>query len=167
MAITMITGGHGAGKTTMALQIAAGYPSKTYIATAEDIDGEMHDKIEKHKKERDESYTTIEEPLELAKAVASAPGKLIIVDCLTLWVNNLIFYKADIDKMKADFLHALSESAYDTVLVTNESSMAVVPGDPLSRKYLKNLANLNSAVAAMADRVCMMVSGIPLWIKGK
>lgn len=165
MSIIFITGGHGCGKTAQALKLAAKYPQKTYIATAEIIDSEMANKIEKHRQERDNTYVTVEESLYLADKYEKSAG-FIIIDCITVWVNNLIYYKADIDTEFSKLIKLLKLSDKDTVIVSNESTFSLVPADKLSRTYIKHLTYINRELAELADKVCLMVSGIPVWVKG-
>jgi adenosylcobinamide kinase/adenosylcobinamide-phosphate guanylyltransferase len=156
----------------MALQLASARPQKVYIATAEALDDEMKLKIKLHKAERDTSYCTVEEPLDLCAALVAtqtlaAQGDIIIVDCLTMWVNNLVYYQKDVQASFAQLCELLPSLSTDIVLITNESSLCLIAGDKESRRYQASLAELNRLVAVIADRVCLMVSGLPLWLKGE
>jgi len=161
----MITGGAGAGKTTRALALANAFSKKIYIATAESTDDEMQAKIAAHKAERDETYSTIEEPLELADALAKADADVVIIDCITFWVNNLIYYKKDEAVYFQNLSDALMKSEKPVILVTNEVGLSIVPWDAETRKYAKLLAMVNKQLAQLADSVTMMVSGLPLSLK--
>lgn len=164
--ITMVTGGHGSGKTSMALSIASKYPRKTYIATAEPIDNEIKRKIEAHKKERDASYTTLEVPLNIHKAVREAADTdVILVDCITVWLGNVFHYSKNVEAAVDALFKALENQSADIIFITNESSMSIIPADELSRKYTYWLAKINRRLSEKADNVCFMVSGIPQWIK--
>lgn len=165
--ITLITGGQGAGKTTQALQLASGYATKLYIATAEPIDSEMTQKIANHRSERDSSYTTLEVPLDLGPALMiKHPQDIIIIDCLTVWVSNLIYYSANIHQAANTLCDSLRHADKDIILVTNECNMGLIGASPESRRYQRDLAGLNKRIAALADRLCLMVCGVEMWIKG-
>ncbi|GAB7140619.1 bifunctional adenosylcobinamide kinase/adenosylcobinamide-phosphate guanylyltransferase [Deferribacterales bacterium RsTz2092] len=162
----LITGGHGAGKTAMALKLASGYSRKTYIATSEPIDDEMRLKIERHRAERDETCKTIEEPLELVRALDGVSDTdVVVVDCLTVWLNNLFHYGKDVLKYVQQLYGAIERATVNVIFITNESSLTLVPADRLSREYMRLLAGLNKGVAERVGEVCMMVSGVPMWIK--
>ncbi|MDR0454589.1 MAG: bifunctional adenosylcobinamide kinase/adenosylcobinamide-phosphate guanylyltransferase [Deferribacteraceae bacterium] len=164
--VTLITGGHGSGKTAMALKLAAGYSDKLYIATAEPIDSEMCQKIALHKAERGDSYTTLEVSLQLPETLNNLTASgVIVVDCLTVWLGNLLHHEKDAVKYTVDLCTALPLRCADIILITNESGLALIPPDPLSRKYLKLLTEMNKRLAEIAGEVCMMVSGAPLWLK--
>jgi len=161
----MITGGAGAGKTLYALSLAAERSVKIYIATAVSTDAEMEAKITAHKSERDETYTTVEEPIELAHALHGADADVVIIDCITFWVNNLTYYKKDPDKYFSELIKELSKTDKPVILVTNEVGLGIIPWDKETRLYAKLLSRINRQLADVADNVIMMVSGIPVSIK--
>lgn len=164
--ITLITGGTGAGKTSCALELASSFSSKIYIATAAPADDEMRAKIAAHQAERDESYVTLEEQLELGEAVSGVSGcDVAVVDCITFWVNNLQYYEKDEDVYFENLCKALRASELPVILVTNEVGLGLIPFDKATRAYARNLAVINRKLAELADSVLMMVSGIPLKIK--
>lgn len=167
---TLITGGVGSGKTYHALALSTPAPRKVYIATAPtSLDAEMDRKIRVHQGERDASYTTIEEQLQLANAYQRAldiPCDTILIDCLTLWASNLIFTDTAPEEPLEQFLTLLANSSRRTIIVTNEVSLGVIPADPMSRRYCALLARINRRVAALADEVVLMVSGIAVPVKG-
>jgi adenosylcobinamide kinase/adenosylcobinamide-phosphate guanylyltransferase len=165
--ITLITGGIKSGKSHRALEIAKSewvFPV-SFIATAEVLDDEMRLRIEKHRQERGEGFITIEEPLEPDRAVAAA-GKQVLVDCIPMWVNNLLYYKRenDFSRILESFIANLKE-CNDCIVVTNETGMGNVPFDADTRRYNMLLAEANREIAAAADHVELMVSGIPLRVK--
>lgn len=168
--ITLLTGGVGSGKTRHALDLAAPAPGKVYIATAPtSLDAEMDAKIRVHQGERDASYTTIEEQLQLADAYQRAldiPCDTILIDCLTLWASNLILTETAAEEPLDQFLSALADTTRRTIIVTNEVSLGVIPADPMTRRYCALLARINRRVAALADEVVLMVSGIAVPVKG-
>ncbi|ADU66822.1 cobalbumin biosynthesis protein [Desulfurispirillum indicum S5] len=167
--ITLISGGVGSGKTSHALALAAPAARKAYIATApRNLDGEMDAKILRHQAERDETYFTIEEPLDLAAACRQARvdgATLIIIDCLTLWVSNIIFREENGEARLADLLEELGRLQTDLVIVTNEVNLGVIPADATTRRYCALLARVNRRVAEAADQVLFMVSGIAMGVK--
>lgn len=166
---TLITGGVGSGKTHHALALAAPAARKAYIATAPtSLDAEMDRKIRVHQGERDASYTTIEEQLQLADAYQRALDlhcDTILIDCLTLWASNLIFTETPEEEPLEQFLALLATSKRRTIIVTNEVSLGVIPADPITRRYCALLARMNRRVAALADELLLMVSGITVPVK--
>lgn len=167
--ITLITGGAGTGKTSYALKLAEMYSKKAYIATAEVTDSEMGLKIEKHRQERDETHTTYEEPLELDEALTEAAEEndIIVLDCLTFWINNLLYYKKPAAEYTERFLTALRNCGKPVIIITNEVSTGVVPAEKLTREYVRLTAAANRQTADEADRVILMVAGQPLYVKGE
>ena len=165
--LILITGGIRSGKSSFALDLArercAG--EKCFIATAEALDEEMRVRIKRHQEERGTDFYTVEEPLDLAGAVARAQEKfpLILIDCLTLWVNNLLFYQ----KASDTFLKTIEARQSDMIIVTNEIGLGVIPENPLARRFIDELGFLNRYVAQQSDEVYFMVSGIPQCIKGE
>ncbi len=168
--ISLITGGSRSGKSLYALKLAESYKQKIFIATAQAMDDEMKARILIHQKERGESYQTIEEPLEIAGAIRSINDStsVIILDCLTVWLGNLLFHlenKQDRSERINDFIKTLKSPPCDILIVTNEVGMGIVPEKELSRQFRDDAGSLNQQVAKLADEVIMMVSGIPLKIK--
>jgi adenosylcobinamide kinase/adenosylcobinamide-phosphate guanylyltransferase len=167
--IILITGGIKSGKSRRALDIALGEwkvsPESpvSFIATAEALDDEMKLRIKRHKEERTgRGFDTIEEPLELDRAIGSA-GPRALVDCLPLWVNNVMYYKREDDFPR--LLEAAIRAMRDCIVVTNETGLGNVPFDETTRRYNMLLAEANRKVASAADRVELMISGIPLRVK--
>ncbi len=168
--ITLITGGMKSGKSAHALSIAEGYQRKLFVATAEPLDEEIKERIERHKKERDSTYTTVEEPIRIGAVLKEAKHRygadVVIVDCLTLWLGN-IFHKdvENLDTHIQDLLDALKDSVCPAVLVTNEIGMGVVPVSRDTRRFVDECGRLNRLVAALSTEVILMVSGLPLFLK--
>ena len=167
--LILITGGVKSGKSRRALEIAKSEWSfpVSFIATAEALDEEMHSRIEKHRQERkdlagSDGFITIEEPLELDKAIASA-GNRALVDCIPMWVNNLLYYKREKDFDR--ILEAFLQNVKDCIVVTNETGMGNIPFDEYTRRYNLLLAEANRQIAMAADRLELMVCGIPLKVK--
>jgi adenosylcobinamide kinase/adenosylcobinamide-phosphate guanylyltransferase len=167
--ITLITGGGRSGKSAQALTRAEHYASRAFIATAEPVDSEMKERIAQHKQERADSFITIEEPLDLDAALSKVPTnvEVVVVDCLAVWVGNLMHHRPSQEQELIDaFLAALMETTVDLILVTNEVGMGIIPDNEMSRQYRDLLGMVNQRVAAIAHEVILMVSGIPVVIKG-
>lgn len=170
--IIFITGGVKSGKSSFALRCAGGRAgARAFIATATAGDADMEIKIARHKQERGSDWVTFEEPLEVWARIrdCGASYDCIVVDCLTIWVSNLItLYHLDDEAIRHHFSQ-LAESLFDVsarcVVVTNEVSMGLIPVDPLARRYQNLLGTVNGALAAKADTVYFMVAGIPWQIK--
>jgi len=167
--LTLILGGVKSGKTKLALSIAEQENWKHYyIATARPIDEEMKERIEKHKQERGNKWKTIEEPIELAKALRSIPeNSTIVVDCLTTWLTNLLVENYDYEKKIDELLEVLSEvkSEVNIVLVSNEVGLGVLPESKLGRRFIDLIGVLHQQIAKIADKVYFVVCGHALSIK--
>lgn len=168
--VTLLTGGARSGKSTRALELAMPYARRGFVATAEAFDDEMRERIARHRQERAGEFVTVEEPLDVAGAIGGLAGSVdvAVVDCLTVWLGNQMHHRgADLSVYRdVEALLALIESPpCDLILVTNEVGLGIVPGDPLSRRYRDLIGALNRRVAALADEVVMMISGLPLVLK--
>ncbi len=159
---TLITGGIKSGKSSFALRLAEEFSEPRYfLATAEAFDEEMRARIARHKEERAERFTTIEEPLEIANKLREN----MILDCLPLWLNNMFHYGRESSLDTAvDLL--IANLPKNIVVVTNEIGMGFIPADFLSRRYGDALGKLNARIASFCDRVILMVAGQVLVIKG-
>jgi len=173
--VCLVLGGARSGKSTHAerlvtrsLQGAAPQPA-VYIATAQAGDVEMATRIMAHRARRGGNWTTIEEPLKLDAALASAAGqgRPVLVDCLTLWLSNLMLGGSDVDEATDDLLRALDEMAVPVVLVSNEVGLGIVPETPLGRSFRDAQGRLNMRMAERADRVVLMTAGLPLTLKDR
>jgi adenosylcobinamide kinase/adenosylcobinamide-phosphate guanylyltransferase len=165
--VILITGGVKSGKSGRALAIAREdfAAPVSFIATAEALDEEMESRIKRHQAERrGDFFITLEEPLELGRAAAGA-GPGAVVDCIPLWINNLMYYRreADFSGILESFILGMPQNC---VVVTNETGWGNIPFDETTRRYNLLLAEANRRIAAAADRVELMVSGIPLRVKG-
>ena len=170
--IVLVTGGSRSGKSSYALEKAGEYTHRGFIATAEAVDDEMKQRIEAHRKERRNSFVTIEEPLNIADAVVSLGDdvEVIVVDCLTVWLGNVLHKNAENPSKPVEidsFLEILGNPPCDMFIVTNEVGMGIVPHNELARKFRDIAGFVNQQVARIADSVVFMVSGIPVIIKGK
>ena len=166
----LITGGTRSGKSRYAEELARRLcpdgSRRCYIATAEAFDEEMKQRIAAHQSRRAGEFFTVEAPLELGRAITEAQKRsdVILVDCLTVWMGNLLHY-GRLDQ-KEEFLKAVGNATCDVVLVTNETGMGIVPANELSRTFRDEAGFLNQAVAAIADNVVFMVCGLPMSVKG-
>ena len=169
--ITLVIGGERSGKSTYAEDYAleaASDKSRYFIATAEPVDDEMSKRILRHQASRAGRFVTIEEPVELPKAIRSLPDtcELCVIDCLTVWMGNLLYHKKLEGKVE-DLLDALVTCQADLIIVTNETGLGVVPADPMSRQFVEQTGRLHQKIASIADNVVLMVAGIPIAIKGQ
>ncbi|MGE5261266.1 MAG: bifunctional adenosylcobinamide kinase/adenosylcobinamide-phosphate guanylyltransferase, partial [Actinomycetota bacterium] len=123
-------------------------------------------RIEAHRRERGGGWTTIEAPLDLATAVAEAPGPApVLIDCLTLWLSNLMLGHHDVEGAIAAFERALLARDAATIAVANEVGLGIVPETPLGRDFRDRAGTLNQRLAAKANRVVLMVAGLPMTVK--
>lgn len=167
MAVILIGGGARSGKSRYALEKARAIEgSCTFIATAEPSDDEMAARIRHHQLERGAGFTTIEAPTDVARAIADAPGGVILVDCLTIWLSNLMHARKDCDA-EIDVLVDASKAARGTIMfITNEVGSGIVPTDhALSREFRDRAGILNQRIAAIASEVYFVVFGQPLRVK--
>jgi adenosylcobinamide kinase/adenosylcobinamide-phosphate guanylyltransferase len=170
--VTLVLGGVRSGKSRWAQELAEKAERVAYVATAQARDAEMRAKIRRHQEDRPKHWQTLEEPLELARVLAdnALAFDLLLVDCLTVFVSNLVEAAeadpASLDLRIQSFLATLRSVPVSVVLVSNEVGSGVVPPYPLGRKYRDVLGELNQRVAAIADNVVLMVAGLPLVLKG-
>jgi adenosylcobinamide kinase/adenosylcobinamide-phosphate guanylyltransferase len=166
--VTFVLGGARSGKSRYAEGLITALPQPwVYIATAEVRDEEMAARIAAHKARRAAGWQTIEAPHELPEALHAAPqGAAVLVDCLTLWLSNLMHAKFKIDTMTARLEQALAARTGATVLVSNEVGLGIVPDNALARAFRDAQGMLNQRLAACAGRVVFMAAGLPLTLKG-
>jgi len=162
-----VIGGARSGKSRYAEALITRSPKPwVYIATAEARDDEMAARIAAHRARREGGWQTIEAPHQLSEALGAAPqGAAVLVDCLTLWLSNVMEAKFDMDKIFAGLERALAARAGATVLVSNEVGLGIVPDNALARSFRDLQGVLNQRLAAQAPRVVMMVAGIPIAVK--
>jgi adenosylcobinamide kinase/adenosylcobinamide-phosphate guanylyltransferase len=165
---TLILGGARSGKTSRALGLCDAFPRRVYIATAEAHDGEMTARIAAHKAERGDLWTTVEAPLDLHQAIRDLPSgdAVCVVDCLTLWLSNLMGAERDIDEETARLCDAIAAAPCALVLVSNEVGLGIVPDNALARTFRDHQGRLNQAVAATVDCVEFIAAGLPMRLKG-
>jgi adenosylcobinamide kinase/adenosylcobinamide-phosphate guanylyltransferase len=167
MAIILITGGARSGKSTRAETRARAFAGRpVYVATAEALDAEMHERIAKHRLRRGNEWLERETPLEVAAALLETDGGgARLVDCLTLWLSNLMHAERDWEKEARLLLEALSRQRSPVVLVTNEVGLGIVPDNALARRFRDAAGILNQMVARAADEVEFVVAGLPMRVK--
>jgi adenosylcobinamide kinase/adenosylcobinamide-phosphate guanylyltransferase len=169
----LITGGCRSGKSRFALNYAnQHFSEKLYLATCEVLDEEMARRVEHHKKMRGPEWQTVEEPVEIVDRIRQHGNvaEVILIDCLTLWLSNLLIkWDNDLRTMEETdhLIHIIKESQTSFILVSNEVGMGIVPADPLSRRFRDLSGMMNQRMAEIMDTVIFMVSGIPIFLKGK
>ncbi|WP_342110483.1 bifunctional adenosylcobinamide kinase/adenosylcobinamide-phosphate guanylyltransferase [Methylobacterium sp. SI9] len=163
--MTFVLGGARSGKSAYAEGLIEACPGPwLYLATAQAFDAEMVDRIAQHRARRPEAWRTRDVPLALPEAVAEAEGP-VLVDCLTLWLTNLILAEADLDAATARLLEACAGAPGPVVLVGNEVGLGIVPDNALARRFRDAAGRLHQRLAAEADRVVLTVAGLPLIVK--
>jgi adenosylcobinamide kinase/adenosylcobinamide-phosphate guanylyltransferase len=167
--LTLVLGGARSGKSRYAESIFMTSPAPgVYVATAEAFDDEMRARIGEHRSRRGGDWLTAEAPTDLAGAVEDAPAaNALLVDCLTIWLNNLMYRKIDIETAVENLEAALAEREAPTVLVSNEVGFGIVPENAEARRFRDLQGRLNQRIAAMAGRVVLVVAGIPMLVKGE
>jgi adenosylcobinamide kinase/adenosylcobinamide-phosphate guanylyltransferase len=167
--LTLVLGGTRSGKSHYAEAVTmASPPPWIYLATAEPFDNEMRARIATHRSRRGEQWQTVDAPTDLAGAIEDAPGdQPVLVDCLTLWLNNLMYRKINIETAIENLEAALAEREAPTVLVSNEVGFGIVPDNAEARLFRDLQGRLNQRIAAMAGRVVLVVAGIPMLVKGE
>ena len=161
--ITVVTGGARSGKSTYAVELGIRHSGPVvFVATAPPLDGDLESRIARHRAERPD-WPTVEEPHDVVMVIRSAPtGALVIVDCITLWVSNLMWRgdtDADVEALARRLAEELRSTAAHVVLVTNEVGLGVHPETELGRRYRDLLGRVNQILVAAADRALFMVSG--------
>ena len=167
--ITLVLGGARSGKSRYAEALALGRPSpRLYLATAQALDGEMDERIRTHQQRRGDHWLTREEPLELPgvlRECAAAVEATVLVDCLTLWLSNLMGAERSIDEAIAALIDVCDEVRGHVIFVANEVGLGIVPDNPLARIFRDHAGRLNQRMAARADRVVFVAAGLPLVLK--
>jgi adenosylcobinamide kinase/adenosylcobinamide-phosphate guanylyltransferase len=165
--ITLVLGGARSGKSRYAESLITALPRPwVYVATGEARDEEMAERIAAHKARRGAGWQTIEAPHDLAGALRAAPpGAPLLIDCLTLWLSNLMEAECDVETQTAKLQEALAERLGPTVIVSNEVGLGIVPDNALARRFRDRQGSLNQRLATQAARVVMMVAGIAVAVK--
>lgn len=172
--LSFILGGARSGKSSYAQlraenAAASGgkQPALIYVATAQAGDAEMAERILRHQSDRGARWKTLEAPLELADALTqtSSPDQIAVVDCLTLWLSNLIHAGRDVKREGDALLRALSRSPNRIILISNETGLGIVPDNALARQFRDHAGRLHQKIAAQADQVFFIAAGLPLQMK--
>jgi adenosylcobinamide kinase/adenosylcobinamide-phosphate guanylyltransferase len=169
--LQLILGGARSGKSRLAETLATDSGlSVTYIATSQPLDGEMSARVAHHRERRPAEWGLIEEPIELARVLRenARPNHCLLVDCLTLWLTNLLMLE-DPDRLKQEretLLQTLATLPGEIIFVSNETGMGVVPLGELTRRYVDEAGWLHQALAERCQRVVLTVAGLPLTLKG-
>jgi adenosylcobinamide kinase / adenosylcobinamide-phosphate guanylyltransferase len=164
--ITLILGGARSGKSAYAERLVTALPPPwVYCATAGALDDEMRERIAHHQQRRGEGWITIEAPLELAPLL-EAETRPVLVDCLTLWLTNVLLSGRDVEAETATLIAAAQASRAPVVFVANEVGLGIVPENALARRFRDCAGRLNQGVAAVAGRVVFLAAGLPLVLKG-
>lgn len=176
--IIFITGGARSGKSAFALKEASMISGKkVYLATAHALDDEMRQRIEEHRRKRGDEWITYEEPLKIDDVIKKIEGKysVIVIDCLTLWLSNLMYSNLNIkeeieslvDVLKNSELRSLRKQGLNSelVIISNEVGMGIVPENELARKFRDFAGTMNQKIAEISDEVYMVVTGLPIKIK--
>jgi len=169
--ICFITGGARSGKSAFAERLAGTIPGKhAYLATAQALDPEMAERIQKHRNDRDKAWDTYEEPLALSELVRKLSGRydVLLIDCLTLWLSNVMAHTNGDEAVAArseDLVRALREFSGTCLVVSNEVGLGIVPDNPLARKFRDLAGILNQKVAQAAQEAYFTASGIPMKLK--
>ncbi|BCQ64005.1 MULTISPECIES: bifunctional adenosylcobinamide kinase/adenosylcobinamide-phosphate guanylyltransferase [Pseudomonas] len=169
--LQLILGGARSGKSRLAEKLAGDSAlAVTYIATSQPLDGEMNQRIAHHRDRRPAHWGLIEEPLELARALqeSAGEGRCLLVDCLTLWLTNLLMLE-DPERLAAEreaLLQCVASLPGEIIFVSNETGMGVVPLGELTRRYVDEAGWLHQALAERCQRVVLTVAGLPLTLKG-
>ena len=165
--LTLVLGGAASGKSSYAegLITSSGL-EKIYIATAQVFDDEMAAKVSRHRDLRGTGWTTVEEPLDPGAILSQhGPDSAVLVDCATLWLTNVMLAEQDVPAACAVFVQAMADCAAPVVVVSNEVGQGIVPDNALARWFRNAQGALNQAIAGQADRVVVVMAGLPLVLK--
>ncbi len=163
--ITLVLGGARSGKSAYAERLVMALPPPwIYCASGLGFDGEMRERISNHKARRGDGWQTVEEPCKIAPVIGNTTSPML-VDCLTLWITNLILAGEDVEAETDALLAAAHAAKAPIVFVSNEVGLGIVPDNALSREFRDRAGRLNQAVAAIANRVVFMVAGLPMVLK--
>ena len=165
----LVLGGVRSGKSRFAEQLAnAAGKSKIYIATAQIFDDDMAKRVQAHQTRRGPDWQLVEAPIELVAAIKSQdPSTVILVDCLSLWVTNLMLANADLSNEFGGLLDLIaSRDRADLILVSNEVGLGGISPNKMAREFADYCGGLHQEIAVLADRVALVAAGLPLWLKG-
>jgi adenosylcobinamide kinase/adenosylcobinamide-phosphate guanylyltransferase len=164
----LVLGGARSGKSRTALQLAEQASShRIYVATAQAFDDEMRERIALHRLERDHFWQTVDAPLELSRAIQAqtGPDKAVLVDCLTLWLSNIVLAERNPSHEVDQLIGAVREAQGPLILVSNEVGQGIVPSTPLGRSFRDEQGRLNQRIAEACDAVVFVAAGCPILLK--
>ncbi|MGH6760118.1 MAG: bifunctional adenosylcobinamide kinase/adenosylcobinamide-phosphate guanylyltransferase [Phyllobacterium sp.] len=167
--ITFVLGGARSGKSAFAeTMIEDTGLEAIYVATGQAYDAEMQDRITHHKERRGSIWTTVEEPLDLVATLRTwcAPDRAVLVDCLTLWLTNLMMAERSVDEETKRLAETLSDLPGVAILVSNEVGLGIVPDNRMAREFRDHAGRLHQAMGRAADQVYFIAAGLPLKMKG-
>jgi adenosylcobinamide kinase/adenosylcobinamide-phosphate guanylyltransferase len=166
--VHFVLGGAASGKSDFAERLTRSRGGRwLYVATAEALDGEMTDKIAAHRARRGPGWRTVEAPLDPWRPLQDAGDEVVLLDCVTLWLSNMLLSGTDIESAQEQLLSAIGSCPAPLVVVSNEVGLGVVPETPLGRRFRTAQGALNRALAERAGLVVLVVAGLPLVIKGR
>ena len=164
--IVLVLGGARSGKSRFAESLFDELKGhRLYVATAHGGDEEMRERILEHQARRGSGWQTIEAPLDIATPIAEAGNQPVLVDCLTLWLSNLMTAEIDVGQATNGLCRVLAKTNGPVVLVSNETGLGIVPDNALARAFRDHAGRLNQTIAAVADRVYFIAAGLPLTLK--
>jgi adenosylcobinamide kinase/adenosylcobinamide-phosphate guanylyltransferase len=168
--VTLVLGGARSGKSRHAelLCLSTGL-APVYLATSQPYDQEMAERVARHRADRDRRWTTVEEPLALAECLQgeTASERIVLVECLTLWLTNLMMAERDVAAASEELVRILPALPGPVVLVSNEVGQGVVPANAMARAFVDHAGRLHQRLAAIATTVTLVVAGLPLQLKGQ
>lgn len=169
--LQLILGGARSGKSRLAERLASDCGLEVvYIATSQPVDGELNQRVALHRERRPESWGLIEEPIELARVLRdnASTGRCLLVDCLTLWLTNLLMLENpdQLTHERQALLDVVAQLPGEVIFVSNETGLGVVPLGELTRRYVDEAGLLHQALAERCQRVVLTVAGLPLTLKG-
>ena len=165
---TLVLGGINSGKSAFAEALITNQTTTPYyVATSVVLDQETRDKVNAHKHMRGPNWHTIEEPVDLGSALEQLPaGSVVLVDCLTMWLNNLMYHELDVDGYTDHVLETLAQYELNITFVSNEVGLGGISENALTRKFARLQGTLNQKIAEQSDRVAFVAAGLPMWLKG-
>ncbi len=171
--IYLILGGIKSGKTAFALETVNNLSkekklNKTYLATSNIFDEEMQEKVDKHKQERNETWKNIEEPINIAEIIKkNNSDNIVLLDCISMWLANLLLKELDIEKHTAELINTLKSTKSDIIIVSNEVGRSLVSENKLGRKFQNEQGLLNQKITKVANKVDLVIAGLTLNLKGE
>ena len=165
---TLVLGGINSGKSAFAESLITNQTTTPYyVATSVVLDQETQEKVSAHKNMRGPNWHTIEEPVDLGAALKQlSAGSVVLVDCLTMWLNNLMYHELDVEDYTDHLLETVAQSELDITFVSNEVGLGGISENALTRKFARFQGTLNQRIAEKSDRVAFVAAGWPMWLKG-